>query len=77
MSTKISRRRNGNISGKYQPLDKGNSTGTDGGPEKTQGSQPSVKSPRRAGMSGRTAKVKTRAKSRYHKTQVEGFEGPT
>ena len=50
--------------------------GTDGGPEKRQRSQPSVMSPRRVGMSGRMAKVKTRAKSRYHKTQVEGFEGP-
>ena len=39
----------------------GISTGTDGGPEERQRSQLPVMSPRREGMSGRTAKVKTRA----------------
>ena len=64
------------ISGEYQPLDMGISMGTNVGPEKRQRRQPSVMSPRRAGMSGQMAKVKTRAKSRYHKAQVEGFEEP-
>ena len=38
-------------------------------------SQPSVMSPGRDGMSGRTAKVKPRP-SRHHRTQVEGFYRP-
>ena len=51
------------------------SMGTNEGLEKRQRSQPSGKSPRRAGMSGLTAKVKTRAKSQHHKNPDGRFRG--
>ena len=75
MLTKISRRRKWKPKWWIPTFRQGISTGTDEGPEKRQRSQPSGRSPRRAGMSGRTAKVKTRAKSRHHKNPGGRFWG--
>ena len=48
------------MSGEYQPLDRTSQQGIGGWSEKIDRSQPSVMSPGKDGMSGRTAKVKPR-----------------
>ena len=75
MSTKTSQRRKWKHKWWIPTFGQGISTGTDEGLEKRQRSQPSGKSPRRAGMSEQTAKVKTRAKSRHHKNLCGRFWG--
>ena len=73
--SQILRKRNGNISGEYRPLNKGIAMGTNGWPEKRQRGQPSLMSPLREGKSWRTVKVKP-GPAPAPQCQVDGFAGP-